>query len=119
ATIVDSAFDTVTSRHIEKRIQRIKYFGLGYVELGFFDLDLKFLIKYNNYEGIRSGLGGVTNDRLSPHFNVGGYLVRGFKDEVFKYQLSTSFNINRATGTILGLSYTDDVTEMGSHSYLT
>lgn len=119
SAIVTSAEKTVTSNAIEKRIQRIEDFGLGFLELGFFDLDLKFLIKYNNYEGFRSGLGGVTNDRLSKHFSVGGYLVRGFKDEAFKYQLSTSFNINRASGTILGFSYTDDVSELGTHAYLT
>lgn len=117
--IVTSAGEYVSSSYIEKHIQRIEDFGLGFLELGFFDLDLKFLIKYNNYEGFRSGLGGVTNDRLSPHFNLGGYIVRGFKDEAFKYQLSTSFNINRASGTILDISYTDDVTEMGSNTFLT
>lgn len=117
--IINSANETVTSNSIEKRIQHIEDFGLGFLELGFFDLDLKFLIKYNNYEGFRSGLGGVTNDRLSPHFNLGGYIVRGFKDDAFKYQLSTSFTLKRATETILSFSYTDDVSELGSHDYLT
>lgn len=118
-SIVDSASKIITSGYIEKKIQRIDDFRMGFLELGFFDLDLKYLIKYNNYEGFRSGLGGMTNDKLSSHFNLGGYLVRGFKDETFKYQLSTSINLNKASGTIWGLSYTDDVNELGSHKFLT
>ncbi|GGD82737.1 hypothetical protein GCM10011312_03630 [Planktosalinus lacus] len=109
----------VIDKGIERRIQRIEDFGLGFLELGFFDLDLKFLIKYNNYEGFRSGLGGVTNEKLSSFFSVGGYLVRGFKDEAFKYQVSTDFELSRRTNTILGFTFTDDIAEIGSHLYLT
>ncbi len=117
--IQTEAAASVRESNIEKRIERLEDFGLGYVRLGFFDLDLKFLIKYNNYEGIRSGLGGVTNDRLSKLFSVGGYLVRGFKDEEFKYQISTDIHLSKKTETVLGLAYTDDVTELGTNSYLT
>lgn len=109
----------VKDKGVERRIQRIEDFGLGFLELGFFDLDLKFLIKYNNYEGIRSGLGGVTNEKLSSFFSVGGYLVRGFKDEAFKYQVSTDFTLSHKTNTILGFTFTDDIAEIGSHLYLT
>ncbi|WP_339610211.1 DUF5686 family protein [uncultured Planktosalinus sp.] len=111
--------EVVADKGVEKRIQRIEDFGMGFLELGFFDLDLKYLIKYNNYEGFRSGLGGVTNEKLSAYFNIGGYLVRGFKDEVFKYQLSTDITLSPKTSTILGLTFTDDVAEIGSHIYLT
>lgn len=118
-SIKEEAAASVAENNTEKRIERINDFGLGYLEVGFFDLDLKFLIKYNNYEGFRSGLGGVTNNRLSKHFSLGGYLVRGFKDEEFKYKISTEFNLSKKTETVLGLAYTDDVTEMATNSYLT
>jgi hypothetical protein len=119
SAIANNAEATVKSNNIERRIERLKDFGLGFYELGFFDLDLKFLIKYNGYEGVRSGLGGVTNEKLSEHFSVGGYLVRGFKDKAFKYQISTDFNLSKKTETVLGFAYTDDVAELGTHSYLT
>jgi hypothetical protein len=117
--IASNAEATVRNHNIEKRIERLEDFGLGFYELGFFDLDLKFLIKYNGYEGLRSGLGGVTNEKLSEYFSVGGYLVRGFKDKAFKYQISTDFNLHKKTETVLGFAYTDDVAELGTHSYLT
>ncbi|MBA3986153.1 MAG: hypothetical protein H0X63_06195, partial [Flavobacteriales bacterium] len=108
----------VRTNNLEKRIERIADFGKGFYKIGFFDLDLKFLIKYNDYEGIRSGLGGVTNEDLSEHFTIGGYIVRGFKDKEFKYQLATNFLLLKETNTILGLAYTSDVTEMGTNNYL-
>lgn len=110
---------TVSANNIEKRIERIEDFGLGFFELGFFDFDLKLLVKYNGYEGFRTGVGGITNEKLSEHFNVGGYLVRGFKDREFKYQISADFNLFKKTETVLALTYTDDVTELGTHEYLT
>jgi hypothetical protein len=119
ALIAKFADQNVRNLDIEKRIERIAYLNKGFYQLGFFDLDLKFLVKYNNYEGLRSGLGGVTNERLSRHFTIGGYVVRGFKDEEFKYQLATDFLIHKKTNTILGLAYTKDVAEVGSNSYLT
>jgi hypothetical protein len=36
----------------------------GYLPLGFFDMDLRKIISYNNYEGFRVGFGGITNDRF-------------------------------------------------------
>tara|TARA_R110000850_G_scaffold277058_1_gene421937 strand:- start:182365 stop:184512 length:2148 start_codon:yes stop_codon:yes gene_type:complete len=119
ALIAKFADRNVRSQDIEKRIERIADLNKGFYQLGFFDLDLKFLVKYNDYEGLRSGLGGVTNERLSKHFTIGGYVVRGFKDEEFKYQLATDFLIHKKSNTILGLAYTKDVAEVGSNSYLT
>ncbi|MEX2350756.1 MAG: DUF5686 family protein [Flavobacteriaceae bacterium] len=119
ALIAKVSDSIVREENIEKRIDRVAYLNKGFYQLGFFDLDLKFLIKYNNYEGIRSGLGGITNKRLSRHFTIGGYLVRGFKDEEFKYQLATDFLLHKKTNTILGLAYTKDVAEVGSNAYLT
>ncbi len=119
SAIANNAEATVRNNNIEKRIERLKDFGLGYYELGFFDFDLKLLVKYNGYEGFRTGVGGITNEKLSEHFRVGGYLVRGFKDKEFKYQISTDFNLHKKTETVLGFTYTDDVAELGTHSYLT
>ncbi|MEX0996748.1 MAG: DUF5686 family protein [Flavobacteriaceae bacterium] len=117
--IENNAETFVRENNVEKRIQRLKDFGLGYYELGFFDFDLKLLVKYNNYEGFRTGVGGKTNEKLSEHFSMGGYLVRGFKDKQFKYQISTDFNLHKKTETVLGFAYTNDVTELGTNEYLT
>ncbi|MCR9181872.1 MAG: DUF5686 family protein [Flavobacteriaceae bacterium] len=109
----------IKEKGTEKRIERIEDFQMGFLELGFFDLDLKYLIKYNNYEGFRSGVGGITNERLFKRFNVGGYLVRGFKDEAFKYQVTTNFNLSKGNKTSVGFAYTSDVSELGTNEFLT
>lgn len=118
--LIAHAADTLAKKlKTEKKIDRIAYLNKGFYQIGFFDLDLKFLVKYNNYEGLRSGVGGITNERLSEHFTIGGYVVRGFKDREFKYQVATDFLLHKNSNTILGLAYTKDVAEIGSNAYLT
>lgn len=117
--IAERAQTTVKENNIEKRIERLDAFGFGFYELGFFDYDLKLLFKYNNYEGFRTGVGGVTNEKLSKRFRFGGYLVRGFTDKEFKFQLSTDYILSEKTNTVLGVAYTQDVAELGSNEYLT
>jgi len=94
-------------------------FNTGFYPIGFFDIDLRYLIKYNNYEGIRLGVGGVTNDRLFEHFKIGGYVAYGFKDDDFKFSLGGSTRINKETKTWINLYYIDDIREIGTFQYLT
>lgn len=91
----------------------------GYFPIGFFDIDLKTLIKYNNYEGFRLGIGGLTNDRLFEEYKVGGYVAYGFKDRDIKYSLGGSARVNREKKTWVGVYYTDDIKEIGTFDFLT
>ncbi|UAB85500.1 carboxypeptidase-like regulatory domain-containing protein [Zunongwangia sp. SCSIO 43204] len=112
---VDSIIKT---RNIERKIEVKKAMANGYYPLAFWDLQLSKLFKYNNFEGVRLGVGGKTNDRLSKKFNVGGYFVYGFGDEKAKYNLNTNIYLNRSTGTNLKLGYTRDIKEVASFDYL-
>ncbi len=94
-------------------------FKTGFYAIGFFDVDFRYFIKYNNYEGIRLGFGGVTNDKLSEHFKVGGYLARGFKDKDFKFSIGGSVRVNQAYNTWLNGYYYDDIREIGTLNFLT
>ena len=91
----------------------------GYLPIGFFNIDLKTLIKYNNYEGFRLGLGGVTNEKLFENYKLGGYVVYGFKDDAFKYSLGASALVNKEKKTWVSLYYTDDIKEIGTYDFLT
>jgi hypothetical protein len=55
-----------------------------------FDIDLRNLFTYNNYEGFRLGFGGVTNDRFSKHIKINGYSAYGTKDGTFKHSIGTA-----------------------------
>lgn len=101
-------------KRIEKRLGLGRKIINGYIPLGPVDLDLKKVISYNNYEGFRLGLGGITNDRFSKYFRIEGYGAYGTKDGKFKYNLGTGFLLEKNTNTWLNAYYTDDVREIAS-----
>ena len=102
-----------------KKAEFLKNIGNGYLPIGFFDLDLRYLIKFNQFEGFRTGLGGVTNKRFSDTYRLNGYLVYGFKDKRYKYKIGGGFRINEDSSTWINLAYTDDLQETGSSTFLT
>lgn len=91
----------------------------GYLPVSFFDIDLRQLVKYNNYEGFRVGLGGTTNDKFSEIFRISTYGAYGTKDGQFKYSLGSAVRVGRFSASWIGGSYTDDVREIGSTSFAT
>ncbi len=97
----------------------LKQLGNGYLPTKYFDFDLRYLIKFNQYEGIRTGLGGITNKNFSKNFRINGYTVYGFRDDAYKYSVGGSFRLSKKRNTWLSLSYTDDLQETGSSKFLT
>lgn len=111
--------DTTKTKVSFKKDAILRYIGNGYIPTTYFDFDLRYLIKYNQYEGFRTGLGGVTNSNLSKKFRVEGYTVYGFLDDKFKYSINGGVRIAKKTNTWLNAGYTDDLQETGSFSFLT
>ncbi|MBT8262147.1 MAG: hypothetical protein KJO05_04945 [Bacteroidia bacterium] len=99
--------------------QKKSPFKTGFYPLGFFDVDLRYFIKYNNYEGIRIGFGGITNERLFEDVKLGGYVARGFKDKDFKFSVGGSVRVNKEHNTWINTYYFDDIREIGTMKYLT
>ncbi|WP_281989372.1 DUF5686 family protein [Aquimarina aggregata] len=114
--IVDSI---VKAQNIERRIDVIQSFNIGYYPVGFFDFDLTYPIKYNNFEGLRLGLGGLTNKKFSKRFRLEGYAVYGFRDKKSKFGIGGGVLLNKNSSSWLNLNYTDDLKEVGSFLYLT
>lgn len=110
-----SALDSlVTKEGYEQKIKIGRKVINGFIPLGMVDLDLRQLIKYNNFEGFRFGLGGVTNDNFSKIYRTSGYGAYGIKDTGFKYSLGQSARIGNFSSTWIGISFTDDLQEIGS-----
>lgn len=107
--------DTTASQQEKKQ----NPFNTGFYPIGFFDADLKYLIKYNNYEGLRIGFGGVTNNRLSETYKISGYIARGFIDEEIKYSIGGSARLNKEKNTWLNAFYIKDIMEIGASNFLT
>ncbi|MCF4100291.1 DUF5686 and carboxypeptidase regulatory-like domain-containing protein [Gillisia sp. M10.2A] len=108
----------IKARDIEHKIEVKKAIANGHYPVHFWDFDLSKFVKYNNYEGLRLGVGGNTNDKLSEKFQLNGYLVYGFIDHTFKYGLGAATLLNKPTGTWLNVNYYDDIREVGSFKYL-
>jgi hypothetical protein len=109
----------VTKGNIERKIKFGRKIINGYVPFGPFDFDLRYLLSYNNFEGFRVGIGGITNDSFSKKLRFEGYTAYGLKDENFKYNLGSAVRIGNFSNTWIGGSFTDDVREIASTSFAT
>lgn len=104
---------------VKKKADLIHSIGKGYIPIKYFNLDLRYLVKFNQYEGIRTGLGGTTSTKLSEKFRINGYLVYGFKDGQYKYSISTGYRLNQKHNTWLNALHTNDIQEVASTNFLT
>ena len=107
----------VIKKRIESRLRFGRKFINGYLPLGFFDMDLRKLFSYNNYEGFRLGFGGITNEQFSKKFRIEGYSAYGTKDGNFKYKIGMATRVDKSSNSWIGVSYTDDVKEIASTPY--
>lgn len=107
------------SSNIERKIFLGKKIINGYLPISYVDLDLRSILKYNNYEGFRVGFGAVTNNKVSEEYKVAFYGAYGFKDEGIKYGITPSYLLNKLDETWLSLSFIDDVSEIGQTTFAT
>ena len=109
----------VKAENVERRLGTINNFSIGYYSVDFFDFDLTYPIKFNNFEGLRLGLGGVTNAGFSKRFRLEGYGAYGFKDQEFKYGIGGGYLVDPNKNFWISLAYNSDLEEVGNFSYLT
>ncbi|MEZ7506430.1 DUF5686 family protein [Flavobacterium sp. Arc2] len=112
------ALDSIAvKRRIASRIRFGRKIINGFLPLGFFDMDLRKIISYNNYEGFRLGFGGITNDQFLKNFRIEGYTAYGTKDGNFKYNAGLSARVGKLSDSWIGVSYTNDVREIANSLY--
>ena len=109
----------VNAENIERRLGNINNFSVGYFSVNAFDFDLTYPVKFNNYEGLRLGMGGVTNAGFSERFRLEGYAAYGFKDKELKYGIGGGYLLLPDKDAWLSLTYNDDLEEVGNYAYLT
>jgi Family of unknown function (DUF5686)/CarboxypepD_reg-like domain len=101
-------------RRIESRISFGRKIINGFLPAGPIDLDLRKIISFNNYEGFRLGIGGITNEHFSKKYKIEGYTNYGTKDGAFKYNLGVGTRLGKFSNSWIGVSYTDDIREIAS-----
>lgn len=109
----------VEEEGVEKDIYLARKLLKGYYPTKYIDLDLRYLVKYNNYEAFRLGLGGVTNANFSTKYRLNGYGVYGTRDKDFKFGVGGAARLDKRTQTWFGITYTDDLVETGSSRFIT
>lgn len=102
------------SLKIDRRIMALEAVLTGKLRIRIIDIDLNRIFTYNNYEGMRLGLGFSTNNQLVKWWLIGGYFGYGFTDKAFKYGAYTEFIPHRKTDTRIRLEYKRDLTESGN-----
>lgn len=107
------------SSNLERKIFLGRKIINGYLPISYFDLDLRSLLKYNNYEGFRLGIGATTNDKLSDKYKVAFYGAYGLKDDGFKYGITPSYLLKKENETWVSISYIEDISEIGQTTFAT
>lgn len=107
------------SKNIERKIFLGKKILNGYYPISYVDVDLRSLVKFNNFEGFRFGFGGVTNNKLSEEYKVAFYGAYGIKDNAFKYGITPSYLFHKETETWVSASYSDDLNEISQITFAT
>lgn len=106
---------------VKRRFEKKVVFGRkiinGFVPVGKMDLDLRKFINFNNYEGFRICIAGVSNEFFSRKFRLEGYTAYGTKDGEFKYNFGAAIRVGRKSSSWLGLAYTDDIQEIASTTF--
>lgn len=90
----------------------------GYIGVGFLNIELRELFRYNDYERARVGLSLSTNNKLSKLFSVGAYGAYGFGDRSFKYGGHTKVFFNKRQSVYWQFKYQNDLLEIGQTSFM-
>lgn len=116
-------YTSIDSLSLSEKIEHKVFLGRkiinGYFPVSIVDVDLRSIIKYNNFEGFRVGLGGVTNDKLSKKYKVAFYGAYGFKDREIKFGITPSYLAHKNSETWISASYSDDINEIAQTNFAT
>lgn len=85
----------------------------GRIPVKSIDIEMDKIVRFNQYEGIRLGMGLRTNTRFSQVVNVGGYFAYGFRDRGFKWSADASVRLLKRQDLRIRAQWVSDVIEAG------
>jgi hypothetical protein len=98
---------------IEKKIETLSALLRGRIPIKVIDIDMMSVLDYNDYEGLRLGLGVYTNKNLIKWMEIGGYFGYGFRDKEWKYGGSLLFKPWPKKQLEIEVKYFKDLVERG------
>lgn len=81
--------------------------------LRYFELPFERLFGFDQFQGLRLGLGLYTSPRLWQPLRLGGYVAYGFRDQRWKYGADMELFLHRRSHARLLLAYWNDLEEPG------
>lgn len=89
----------------------------GQIPIGFLDIDLSKVMRYNDFEGFYLGLGLQTNRKLSEHVFAEGFWGYGFRDKWPKYGLGMRLHPFKQNDAQFSFRYFQKATASGQHDF--
>jgi len=71
--------------NFDKIVKIVETLLTGSIPIGFIDIPFNRIVRVNNVERFRLGLGVKTNDKLSRYFSLNSYFAYGTRDQGWKY----------------------------------
>lgn len=105
------------AQKLDQKLSWLLTLFTGRLRMGKLDLMLSDLLRINQWEGIRFGLGLQTNDRLTKRFYVGASAGWGKNDAIWKYALYGGINFDRRKNFSLNYRHAYDLFEIGGNQY--
>ncbi len=104
--------------NLDKKLKWFNALTTGKFQIGYLNIDLKHIIRANEYEDLRFGAGLSTSNKVSRWFSIGGYGGYGIKDKAFKYGGFTRINLNWRQSTYLMAESAHEVVESAGTFFL-
>ena len=108
--VIDSLGEKI---HLDRTMSYLSKLPEGKIPIGILDFDLKRLFNFNDYEGVRLGLGIQTNEHLIKWLSLGGWAGYGFNDKQWKYGGFAEFYADRNREFVFRAGYTNDIDDPG------
>ena len=101
-----------------KQLKMLRMMAEGKFSMGSVDLNYNRFFGYNLYEGIKLGLEGESNQKLSKYFTIGGYFTYGLKDQSIRHGEWINIYPSGHSRFRLHLGYKDRNVEYGEPQFL-
>jgi hypothetical protein len=102
----------------DKKLKLIKILSTGQVPMGPISLDIRKILKANDYEKVRVGAGILTNEKLTKWAELGGYAGYGFGDKQWKYGGHAQFNFTGNKSNNIRFDIAHDLLETAHTEFL-
>jgi hypothetical protein len=101
--------------NFDRFVTMAQIMSTGMIPLGPINLDMNRLIRYNEYEGLRLGIGLGTSDKVSKKMVLSGYYGYGFRDTHTKFGGNFRVHIYKKRNLWTEVFYENDVHETGGN----